>query len=111
METPNDKIVGFCGFKSCDNHSNQLLWREFLGSDVNGLRSSMVLERFLESLKWFSSVRLSMSLICLIPREAVTCELRNPYIPRARDLKVQLPKASAPGAPKGLEELGGVVPA
>ncbi|CAL1166432.1 unnamed protein product [Cladocopium goreaui] len=33
----------------------------------------------------------------------------NPYIPRARDLKVQLPKASAPGAPKGLEELGGVV--
>jgi len=34
---------------------------------------------------------------------------QNPYIPRARDLKVQLPKASAPGTPKSLEELGGVV--
>ena len=33
----------------------------------------------------------------------------NPYIPRARDLKVQLPKASAPGTPKGLGKLGGVV--
>jgi len=45
----------------------------------------------------------------LFDPHAVSCDLRNPYIPRARDLKVQLPKASAPGAPKGLEELGGVV--
>ena len=34
---------------------------------------------------------------------------RNPYVPRTRDLKVQLPQASAPGAPKKLDKVGGVV--
>ena len=40
---------------------------------------------------------------------AVSASPRNPYVPRTRDLKVQLPHPSAPGAPKKLDKVGGVV--
>ena len=50
------------------------------------------------------SLRGSVALGLVVSREP-----RNPYVPRTRDLKVQLPQASAPGAPKKLDKVGGVV--